>query len=183
MNLYRSVQRQQGAVLVVGMIMLVLITLMVASAFTLSNSNMKSVGNMQFRNEAIASANKAIEETISSWTWNTTFPVNDINVDIDNDNNIDYVVTMAAPTCIRSSAVTPPDVGGSETPPNEDGTFTTTSPAASVSNYNIVVNITATVANKSTGAQVLMRQGISRTVTQTQCNSICAPPISSGLCG
>ena len=47
---------QRGITLFVGLIMLVLITLMVTSAFTLSTSNLKSVGNMQARDEAIAAA-------------------------------------------------------------------------------------------------------------------------------
>ena len=53
---------QHGATLVVGLIMLVLITLMVTSAFMLSSINLKSVGNMQFRDEAVAAANKNITE-------------------------------------------------------------------------------------------------------------------------
>lgn len=45
--------------------MLVAITLLMVSAFTLSGGNLKVVGNMQYRNEAIAAANIAIEQTIN----------------------------------------------------------------------------------------------------------------------
>ncbi len=58
-------RRQQGAALLIGMIMLLLITLTVTAAFNLSSSNLKSVGNLQTRNEAVAAANRAIEEVAS----------------------------------------------------------------------------------------------------------------------
>ena len=51
--------RQQGAALIVGLIMLLLLTLMVTAAFTLSGVNLKAVGNMQSRAEATAAANAA----------------------------------------------------------------------------------------------------------------------------
>ena len=59
-------RRQGGAALIVGLIMLVLITLAVTAGFTLSNTNLKSVGNMQNRNEAVAASNRAIEEVAAS---------------------------------------------------------------------------------------------------------------------
>jgi Tfp pilus assembly protein PilX len=59
-------RQQDGAALIVGLIMLVLITLAVTAGFTLSNTNLKSVGNMQSRNEAVAASNRAIEEVAAS---------------------------------------------------------------------------------------------------------------------
>ena len=56
---------QRGVTLVVSLIVMILITMMVLAFLALSNSNFKSVGNMQFRNEATAAANKAIEQVIS----------------------------------------------------------------------------------------------------------------------
>jgi Tfp pilus assembly protein PilX len=65
MNQMTTPQKQRGVTLVIGLIMLVLITLMVISAFMLSNTNLKAVGNMQFRDEAIAAANVAIERSLA----------------------------------------------------------------------------------------------------------------------
>src|SRR5688572_26041587 len=93
-----SVDRQRGATLVVGLIMLVLITLLVTSAFTLSNTNSKSVGNMQIRNEAVAAANKAIEQVVSS-PFTAAPAAEAIDVDLNNDGTTDYTVAFAAPTC------------------------------------------------------------------------------------
>ncbi|MBK7031669.1 MAG: pilus assembly PilX N-terminal domain-containing protein [Bacteroidales bacterium] len=81
------ISRQSGATLVVGLIMLVAITLLMISAFSLSGGNLKAVSNMQFRNEAIAAANMGIEQTI-----NINFVVIDqqivrrtIDIDIDQE--------------------------------------------------------------------------------------------------
>jgi Tfp pilus assembly protein PilX len=53
--------RQGGAALVIGLIMLVLITLMLLAALNLGTTNFRAVSNMQFREEAIAAANQAID--------------------------------------------------------------------------------------------------------------------------
>jgi hypothetical protein len=73
--------------------MLVLLTLVVTTAFMMSSGNLKAVGNMQFRDEAIAAANMAIEQVISSDF--TTLPVNvPVSVDIDQDGINDYQVAV-----------------------------------------------------------------------------------------
>ena len=70
--------------LVVALVMLLMLMLMVGSAYTLSGTNLKAVGNMQFRNEAIAAANIGIEKVLSSAF--TTSPTGEqVNVDINND--------------------------------------------------------------------------------------------------
>jgi len=96
---------QRGVTLFVGMIMLVLITLMVTTAFTLSNTNLKAVGNMQAKDEAIAAANMAIEQVLSS-PFTDTPVAEEINVDINNDGTTDYVVSIVKPVCIRASIYT-----------------------------------------------------------------------------
>ena len=93
---------QRGAALLVGLIMLVLITLIVTSAFTLSTTDLKSVGNMQAKDEAIAAANQSIEQVLSS-PFTTSPAAEDINVDINNDGITDYTVHIATPTCVRAS--------------------------------------------------------------------------------
>lgn len=61
-----TLRHEKGVTLIVAMILLVLITMMVTAAFNVSSTNIKSVGNMQFRNEALASAKIAIEEVVSN---------------------------------------------------------------------------------------------------------------------
>ncbi|WP_137887315.1 PilX N-terminal domain-containing pilus assembly protein [Pseudomonas sp. 2FE] len=164
MSLPASPHVQRGATLVVGLIMLLLITLIVSSAFTLSGTNLKSVGNMQLRDEAIAAANIAIEEVTSSPFTNAP-AAEEVNVDINNDNTTDYVVSIATPVCIRESEV-PAVLEGNEsgvragvlTPPSE---------------WNTVWSLDATVTDPASGAAAHIRSGVRVLLTQTEKDSVC----------
>ena len=57
---------EAGATLVVSLIMLTLITLMIMAALAIGSANFRTVTNMQFRDEAIAAANRAIDQVVSS---------------------------------------------------------------------------------------------------------------------
>jgi Tfp pilus assembly protein PilX len=153
---------QRGVTLIIGLIMIVLITLIVVNAFTLSSSNLKSVGNMQVRQEAVAAANEAIELVISSSF--TDAPVaQSVNVDIDKNGTTDYVVAVAAPTCIRASAATtaaPSDV--------ELG-----SALSAGSTWNTDWDIDATVTDSASGAAVHVREGVRVLLSNTQKTAVC----------
>ena len=109
MNYMTHARRQRGATLIVGLIMLVLITLMMLTAFMLSSSNLKSVGNMQHRAEAIAAANVAIEQVISSDAIFITPAAQTVVVGA-------YSVAVAAPRCLYTTPVVIPPRGGSADP-------------------------------------------------------------------
>lgn len=157
MNLFRPLHAQRGATLVVGLIMLALITLMVTSAFTLSTSNLKAVGNMQFRNEATAAANKAIEQVVSS-NFTTATGAETINVDLNNDGTADYVVTVAIPTCIRAAKAGKAILSS----------LSLGAAMSAASNWNTVWNIEATVADAKTGAKVITHSGVRALRSQAQ---------------
>lgn len=150
-----TAKSQQGATLVVGLIMLVLITLMVTSAFTLSTGNLKSVGNMQVREEAISAANVAIERLISSDAIFLAPAGSTVSV-------APYTVTIAAPVCVASVAIK--SGTSADTNPNvliEGG------PAASGSatGYKVTYwDITATVDDATTGAKAEVHQGVKITL-------------------
>jgi hypothetical protein len=101
-----SPRDQRGATLVISLIVLVMMTLMVIAAQNLSTANIKAVGNMQFRNEAIAAANKGIAKVLSS-TFTDRPTAETIYADIDNDDTTDYVVAMAQPQCLRATEKEP----------------------------------------------------------------------------
>jgi Tfp pilus assembly protein PilX len=106
-----ATRRQRGITLVVALIMLLLLTLLVSGAFSLSTVNLKAVGNMQARSEALAAVNTALEDVISSSFVGAG--VQTPSVDINNDGTNDYSVTIQAPTCIRATiadAVAPSSV-------------------------------------------------------------------------
>jgi Tfp pilus assembly protein PilX len=159
---------QRGATLIVGLIMLVLITLLVLNAFNLSSSNLKSVGNMQIRAEAIAAANEVIELKISSaFTNNPTAAAESLDVDINKDGITDYVVAFAAPTCIR--AVLVPAVAGSES-----GTETIVNGVPlTVPNWNTDWDTDSTVTDAASGATVRIRQGVRVKLSAAQKTAVC----------
>ena len=153
---------QRGATLVMSLILLVLITLIVTTAFTLSTTNLKAVANMQARDEAIAAANKAVEQVFSSNF--TAAPVAEaINVDIDNDGNIEYVVNIATPTCVRATLDTPPTVSSVSL-----GTA-----LSSVSTWNTVWDVEAEVEDNRSGARTVVNAGIRVTLSQAQKDAVC----------
>jgi hypothetical protein len=162
-----SPSSQRGATLVVGLIMLVLITLLVTSAFTLSTSGLKSVGNMQARDEAIAAGNKAIEQVVSSPFTNS--PAGEtINVDLNNDGRTDYVVVLNTPTCVSVA-----EIPGTTVAPSSislGSAFST-----STSNlYETIWDLDANVTDPNgSGAAVRVHQGVRVLLTQTQVNAVC----------
>ncbi|MDH4873342.1 hypothetical protein E8E91_21165 [Pseudomonas sp. BN515] len=150
---------EQGAALVVGLIMLLLLTMLVSSAFTMSSVSLKSVGNMQVREEALAAANTAIELVVS--TDFTAAPTQTrSNVDIDNDGTVDYVVDIAPPECIQAS------VAQVVAPSSENLTM-------SSSTWNTVWSVDATVSDDKTGGTVKVRSGVRVLLTDAKKNAIC----------
>jgi Tfp pilus assembly protein PilX len=167
MSLTGSLHAQRGATLVVGLIMLTLITVMVTTAFTLSSTNQMSVGNMQFRDEAIAAANKAIEQVVSS-PFTTSPAGQTIAVDLNNDDTIDYQVVFDAPTCI---AETPIVISGSAP---SSVTLGSAFAVAGSTFYQTIWDLSARVSdNAVSGASVQVRQGVRVLLTQTQYNAVC----------
>jgi Tfp pilus assembly protein PilX len=150
---------ERGAALVVALIMLLLFTLLVSGAFTLSTVNLKAVGNMQVREEALAAANTAIEELLEldfAGTGNQT-----ISVDINKDGTDDYQVAIPAPVCIRVSiaeAAAPSSVNLS---------------ALSSDTWNTVWNIEGTATDTISGTSVKVREGVRVLLTDAQKNTHC----------
>lgn len=156
-------KNQHGITLFVSLVLLVLITLMVTTAFSLSNTNLKSVGNMQARNEAVSAANKAIEQVISS-SFTTSPAAETINVDINNDNSTDYIVSIATPVCVQSSIDAPANLSSVTLP------ITMTS----TSSWNTLWEIEAVVNDAITGAKTTVRSGTRVLLTQAQKNAVCS---------
>ena len=156
---------QTGATLVVSLIMLTLITLMIMAALAIGSSNFRTVTNMQFRDEAVDAANKAIEQVVSSaFALDPPGAVETINVDLDNDLVTDYEVDIAEPICLRAeiAAVTspsslslPPAMGASST-------------------WNTVWEIRATVDGDNVGqAAVDVRAGVRVLLSEAQKDLVC----------
>lgn len=162
----RAVRRpsQRGAALVIGLIMLVMITLMLVAALNLSTTNFRSVSNMQFREEAIAAANQAIEQVISSPFTNAP-AAEEVEVDINNDGNTDYLVEMAQPQCMSASIAANP-------PPSS---ISLGAGMSLSSTWNTVWELDATVngADNVGGAAARVHAGVRVLLTDAQKNAVC----------
>lgn len=155
---------QRGAALVVGLIMLVLITVMLISALVMSTSGFRSVSNMQFREEAIAAANRAIDQVISS-PFMLTPEAETISVDIDNDGDEDYSVEIDEPVCISATQAFGADPSSLQV-----------SPALTVSStWNTVWDIRATVNadENAGGAAIVVRAGVRALLSEAEKDAVC----------
>lgn len=152
MNQVATLRRQRGSTLIVGLIMLVLITLMVLSAFMLSSTNLKSVGNMQHRSEAIGAANAAIERVISSAAIFTTPASQAITVG-------DYSVNVAAPACLYATEVVTNN--SADQNPNS---YTEGSTGGAPGYLDTYWDVAATVNDAMSGTSVETHQGIKITL-------------------
>jgi hypothetical protein len=155
---------ERGAALVVSLVMLTLITLLVITALNLGASNFRAVSNTQFRDEAIAAANLAIQEVVSS-PFTLAPAAEDINVDLDANGDVDYVVNIAQPACIYAAQATNPPKSSVKLPPGMTAAAT----------WNTVWDIDATVApaNNAAEAALRVRSGVRVLLTEAQKNTVC----------
>jgi hypothetical protein len=159
--------RQGGAItILIAMIMLVVITVMISTAFSLSTINLKAVGNAQVREEALAAAHIVIEQTVASpfaldpnAAAVTAQPIDVYNGAIDGD---EYLVDLAAPRCVRAvqAAVS---TASSVTLPG----------MTSVSAFNTIWELDATATESTTGAKVRVIQGVRILLSQTEKDAVC----------
>jgi Tfp pilus assembly protein PilX len=151
---------QRGMVLVVGLIMLLLLTLMVSTMFNLSSTNLLGVGNQQWRSEALAASNAALEQVIGS-AFTTAPTAESIDIDINHDNTQDYLVQIAAPLCVRAT------LAGAAAPSSLS--------LVGMSNltWNTVWDLDARVQDAATGASVRVRTGVRVLLSDAQKLSVC----------
>jgi len=113
----KTLRPQRGATLVISLILLAAITLFVLATMSGANSNLRVVGNMQTHRQLEATAQKAIEDRITSvtffedatgatGTWTGTTP----SVTVAENG---YTVTVHRPKCVW----TQPEDGNSATNP------------------------------------------------------------------
>lgn len=159
----------------VAMIILVMVTLLVVSAFRVSNTNLKIVSGMQGRQEAIASSQAAIEQVLSSafFTENPTIvAATPIEVDINGDANADFTVAIATPRCLRTAPVM------LSTPPKQlelDCAGSSRYPGATTPTWcsNTIWEVSATTTDRLTAAKTTVRQGVGMTVEITNAKTSC----------
>lgn len=160
-----SIQRQRGVITIfISMIMLLLITVLVTAAYTLSTTNLRAVGNVQARDGAIAAANMLIEEKIGSEFW--LLPVVTENpVDLNQDGDFEYTVVLQVPQCVRA------------TPAASTTSSSVTLPGmSSTSSWNTVWELDTTTRDTLTGTEVRVMQGVRILLSNAFKNSYCPRP-------
>lgn len=127
---------QQGATLIVSLVMLVVMTLFAISAINLSSMNLKIVGNMQSQRLMEMAAQDAIERMISTPTYYGLTP------SAQSFTISGLAVSVSAPTCTRSTAATGYSATSGISPEDDDWEFV------------------ATVTDGLTGASLALHQGV-----------------------
>ena len=166
MNAGSGSRGQRGAVTIfICMMMLIFITLMVVTAFSLSSVNLQSVGNAQVREEAIAAAQSVIEEVVASpFTDDPSTAIKiDFPVDINGDGVDDYFVDLLEPSCVRFTRANT-SVASSVTLPG----------MTAVDAWNTIWELDATATDAATGARVRVRQGVRKLLSDTEKNLVCS---------
>jgi Tfp pilus assembly protein PilX len=167
--------RQQGAALIVSLIMLILISLLAVASFRLGKSDLQIVGNMQQRKQALSAAQQTIEQVISSAQFTAT-PTNalpnpcggvantacvDVNGDGVTDVNVSILVLCTAIEPILNSALdfsNPNDAGcavGANQSTGQVGAATNNSLCS-----NTIWDTRATATDVVTNAQYVIDQGV-----------------------
>lgn len=108
-----AIARQEGATLLVSLILLVMLTLFAISAMNSSTVNLKVVGNMQAQQEGLSASQGAIETAISTPAFtsspNNAIPnpcggvANTVCTDLNGDGINDLTSTLIpAPACVQA---------------------------------------------------------------------------------
>lgn len=181
----RTPRRQRGATLVVSLIMLLLITLLAVSSFSLGKGNLQIVGNMQQRSQAFAAAQQAVATTISSTQFTAT-PTNAIAVpcngvantvcvSVNGDGNNDVVVVVT-PACDSIQPIPVTQLNFAD--PNDAGCLIGSSQNFGVAGSandnsmcsNSVWDINASATDQMSGANFVVDQGVGvRVPSSTLC--------------
>lgn len=159
----RDLYAEKGSTLLIAMVMLIVLTLFAISAITLSNTNLSIVSNMQARQEAVAAGKQAIEQIMSK-NFTEDPAAETITVDINNDGNPDYTVAVAVPACISSLPLTNDQL--TPTDPKDQPCISSIVVKDAVGSaqswcFSQQWEITATVTDNRSGAEVVQRQGAS----------------------
>ena len=159
-------RRQNGVITIfISMMMLLLITLLIVTAFTLSTTNLRAVGNLQTRQEALAAAEKIIEEVLLEDAAKPAFQNARLprGVDVNRDGIDEYTVEIAVPICVRATRA------------NAVTSSSVTLPGFSAGDaWNTVWEISATATELSSGARVNVVQGIRYLMTEVEKDKVCA---------
>lgn len=143
-----GVRGQRGSTLLVGLIMLVLLTLVAVSAINATTTSVQMVGNAQFREEATAAAQQAIEKVISNGDFRSV-PPNDQDILV-NGVATYHVTFVPRPECVSVRPVDPTDPAVPRECASSIGTVC----------FWTLWDIKANVTDLKSGASLAVHQGV-----------------------
>jgi Tfp pilus assembly protein PilX len=183
--------QQQGATLVVALVILVLLALMGLGAFQTSLTDQKAAGNMQARNEALNAAQEAIETAISSRQFVAdpanalTTPCGAPNIfctDYDGDGTPEYTARLVpAPTCVTMKVIkvaelnldSSEDLGCAVGQSQQFGVAGADLAAGDSLCASTVWQVTAEATAATGGAKVTVSQGVGLRVSTDEMSGAC----------
>jgi len=191
-----GLRRQRGTTLIVALIMLVLLTLFAVSSMNTANTNLRVVGNMQEKNEALAAAQQVLESVISTPQFIAN-PANAVPVpcgqankactDVTGDGVPEFTTTLlgpeptspAQPTCVTVQPIknadlvlsNPEDLGCSSGQQQQFGVAGAVTGDSLCS--NTVWEVKARTVSENTGATVTVTQGVGVRVSADTAGSSC----------
>lgn len=162
-------KRQIGATLITALIMLIVLTLLVVSGIRSSNTNLRIAGNMQMQEEAVAAAQQAVEQVLSS-NFTVDPAATTIAVDIDNNGTTDYTAKVDTPVCTSSVPFDPVldlsslEATGCASSGSTDGSLTVNASGVAPASTQAWClkqswDIRASVSDSNTGANTVLHQG------------------------
>lgn len=169
-------RRERGATLVIALIMLVLLTLFALSAMNTGTTNLKIVGNMQSRTEAMTTAQEAVETVISTPLFiaspsnavlNPCGATNTLCTDVNGDGVNDYTTRLVPqPACVSKQVIKVSDLNlaSSDDVGCTTGQAQTFGVAGASTGDSLcastVWEITAETTSAATGAAATVTQGV-----------------------
>lgn len=187
----RRSAREDGAVLLVGLVMLVLVTLAAVTSYNLSRGGLQAVANMGYRNDAAAAAQQAIEAAISTIAFAETpeavfvgngacSTANSRCYDIDGDGVEDIDVTLTPNPSCRTGRVlstqeldvtNSEDLGCMVSAAQSFGIAGTTEPASLCA--QTLWDIRAVAEDATTRSRVAVNQGVALRVPSGDIATAC----------
>jgi Tfp pilus assembly protein PilX len=192
-----GIRRQRGTTLIVALIMLVLLTLFAVSSLNTANTNLKVVGNMQQKTEALHAAQQTIESVLSTPQFIAN-PANAVAVpcgapntmctDVTGDSVPEFTTTLIAPegattpnqpTCVTVRAIknedlvlsNPEDLGCAAGQQQQFGV------AGAVSGDSLCANtvweVRARTVSTTSSATVTLTQGVGVRVSTDDAGTSC----------
>ena len=179
-------RRERGATLIVTLVILLMLALIGFTAVGTSRMSVQVVGNAQFRQEAKAAAQQAIEFVLSTGVFTSSpdfIAANPIPIDVTGNGVPDYTVEMLPkPACIGVRKLKTFELDASQ---DSDipcyksaavvGSGVLNSAAGSVESYcaDTRWEVSARVQDQTSRARVELRQGVGIRVSSIDADTFC----------